>query len=158
MITSRMGNRHGRSVGGSLLVEAVSALAMLSPVFLVMIFVVIEASQAYVIGTAMTQGAGLAARALADYYQTNPEVVYSSSEQQAVFTNIRIAGMISSNAQFSIPPGGWNLTATPPHVTVVCSYLPGQGSPTLGSYPSIDPLALGTRFVVSSSATYSLYQ
>ena len=150
--------RYGRRNKGSLLVEAVSALAMMSPIFLIMIFVVIEASQAYVIATAMTEGAGLASRALADYYQTNPEVVYTSSEQQAIFANIRIPGKISSNAQFSIPTGGWNLTSSPPTVTVVCSYLPGQGSPALGPYPSIDPLGLGSRFVVSSSATYSLYQ
>lgn len=147
-----------RSPGGMTLSEAACALGLLTPVLLFVSLVVIEASRAYVIGTAMVNGAALAARSMAEYYRTNPEVAVTTSKQQAIFTNIRIPNMISSNSQFSIPAGGWNLTATPPRVTVVVTYLPGQGSPALPSFPSIDPLKLGSNFVISESATYALQQ
>lgn len=139
-----------------MLAETISALSIIAPIMLMMIYAVVEASQAYLIASAMNNGAALAARALADYYQTNPEVVYTNSEQQAIFSNIRINGKIADNSQFTIPAGGWNLSSNPPTVTVVCSYLPGKGSPSLPPYPALDPLKLGS-FIVSSSATYSLY-
>lgn len=134
------------------------SLATLTPVLLAATLVVIEASKVYSIGTSMMNGANLAAASLANYYHTNPAVVTDTYAQQQVFNNIRISQMIASNRQFSIPPGGWNLTANPPRVTVVCTYLPGQGTPALPAFPTVDPLKLGSKFTISESATYALKQ
>lgn len=147
-----------RAKRGAILVEAVSALGLMTPLFVLVIFVVMQASQAYVINASMAEAAAVAARALADYYQTNPEVVTNVAEQQAIFSTITIPGMVTGNSQFSIASGGWNLTSTPPKVTVTVSYLPGQGSPALAPYPVFDPLKLGSKFVISASSTYSLYE
>lgn len=141
---------------GAMLAEAACSFALIFPLLILVIFVTIEASYAYTIGSNMNQAASLAARALAVYYQTNPEVVTNTSQQQAIFSNIRIPNMVSGNNQFSIPSGGWNLTSSPPTVTVIVQYLPGQGSPPLAPFPNPDPLNLGSAFVISVPATYRL--
>ncbi|MBS1996795.1 MAG: hypothetical protein JSS86_10810 [Cyanobacteria bacterium SZAS LIN-2] len=150
--------QRNRSTRGTTLSEAVMSLATLTPVLLAVTLVVIEASKVYSIEASMKNGANLAAASLANYYHTNPGVVTDPDAQQQVFNNIRISQMIASNSQFSIPAGGWNLTANPPRVTVLCTYLPGQGSPALPAFPTIDPLKLGSRFTISESATYALKQ
>ena len=145
-----------RSRRGDLIAEAVIVLAILFPTVVLTIYMSLEASQAYVIARAMHEAADLAARELASEYHSSPGIVSSDPAQQAVFTNIRTPNMVSTNSQFSIPTNGWNTSGTPPTVTVTVKYLSGQGTPALPSFPSPDPLKLGSLFVVQSSAIYRL--
>ncbi|PWT99465.1 MAG: hypothetical protein C5B53_05340 [Candidatus Melainabacteria bacterium] len=141
---------------GAALVDAAVGFAAIFPFLLVVCLVMVEASYAYIINRNMQQGACLAARGLAFYYQSNPEVVTTPAEQQAIFSSVRIPGYVADNSQFSIPQGGWNTAGTPPTVTVVCTYIPGKGTPPLASFPNPDPLGLGSAYRVSCPATYRL--
>lgn len=141
---------------GAVMAEAVSALAVMFPLLVLIIFVTLEASYAYVIGRNMNNAAFLASRALGLKYQTYPGIVTDTAEQQAIFSTIRIPNMVSGNAQFTIM--NWNTAASPPTVTVQVTYLPGQGTPALPSFPNPDPLNLGAAFRIGSSATYRMVQ
>ena len=157
--------KNGRSYwrerfSGSVLAEVTAGMLLLFPTIILAIYVVVELSQAMAISQAMNEGAYLAARALAVYYKSDPEVVTTSSEQQTIFSSIRITNMINSNNQFTIPSGssGWNTSGSPPTVTVVVKYLSGQGSPALPTFPYPDPLHLGSTFTISGTATAALVQ
>ena len=143
---------------GAALVDAAVGFCFVFPFLLIVCVVMIEASYAYIIARNMQEGACLASRALAHYYLTNPEVPTTPAEQQAIFSGIRIPGYVADNSQFSIPSGsaGWNTGGTPQTVTVVCTYLPGKGTPPLGPFPNPDPLGLGNAYRVSCAATYRL--
>lgn len=147
-----------RPVSGGVLIEATVAFFIFFPLILLVLLVSVEASQAYLINQAMTNGAYMAATGLSDYYQIDPDIATNTVLQQAVFSQIRLPNMINSNSQFSIPSGtsGWNTTSNPPTVTVVVTYLSGQGSPPLPSFPNPDPLNLGSIFKISASSTCSL--
>jgi Flp pilus assembly protein TadG len=133
-------------------------LAAFVPILFVIILVIIESSFAYNISRNMNIAAALAARGLAAQYELDSGLPSNTTEQQAVFSGIRITNMVNSNNQFTIPNGsaGWNTGATPPTVTVKVKYLSGQGSPALPSFPNPDPLGLGSAFVIQSTATYRL--
>jgi hypothetical protein len=141
---------------GAVLVDATAGFVIVFPLLVAVLLIMVEASYAYVINRNMQEGAALAARGLAIFYQTNPEVVTTTSEQQAIFSAIRIPNYLADNSQFSIPAGGWNTAGTPPTVTVVCTYLPGKGSPALAPFPNPDPLGLGALYRVSCKSTYRL--
>lgn len=152
--------RASRRSKGAILVEASSAMVVMFPLLVLVIFVTLEASYAYVIGRNMNNAAFLAARALGNRYQQNPNIVTDTAAQQAIFSSIRIPNMVSGNGQFQIPPGnaGWNTASSPPTVTVVVTYTPGMGTPALPAFPNPDPLKLGAAFRISSSASYRLIQ
>lgn len=153
----RSKDRTKRFAGGGTLVESVAAIALILPLVVLVIFVTIEASQAYVICRSLNQGAYLAARELANCYKSDPSIQWDRAKQESmVYSNIRIPNMISSNSQFTCTSSDWKLTSSPPTVRVVVRYLGGQGSPALPSFPNPDPLKLGSSFVISSSATYGL--
>lgn len=147
-----------RDERGGMLAEAAAAVAILFPLLLVVLFVALEASFAFNIGRSMTEGSSLAARTLATRYRTNPEIVTDQSQQQSIFQKIRIPTMISSNRQFTIPANGWKLSGTASTVTVVVTYLPGEGSPALAAFPHFDPLNLTQAFRISSTSTFRLQQ
>lgn len=149
-------NRRRNSSG--MLAEAVSSLALLLPVMLIIVFVAIQGSNAYVIARHMNQGAMIAARSLAEEYLVNNDIVTDTAAQQAIFSEIRLKDMISSNSQFSIPSGGWQTATDPKTVTVVCTYIPGAGSPPNPPFPNPDILGLGANFKVSMEATYRILE
>ena len=68
-----------------MLAEAVSSLALLLPVMLVIVFVAIQGSNAYVIARHMNQGAMIAARSLAEEYLVNNDIETDTTTQQAIF-------------------------------------------------------------------------
>lgn len=151
------GNHARRAARGSSLVEAVASLALMLPSMVLVVFVTMEASQAYVICRSLNQGAYLAARELANYYKNDPSIQWDRSKQESiVYSHIRIPNAISGNAQFICAASDWSMTSSPPMVRVVVQYRGGQGSPALPPFPNPDPLRLGSRFVISSSATYGL--
>lgn len=136
--------------------EAVTALALFVPVFVVVVYVTIQATNAYVIAENMTQGAQTAARALSEEYRMHPNIVTDTNAQQAIFYNIRIPKMISSNSQFSIPNNGWQTAVEPKTVTVIVTYIPGAGSPPLPPYPNPNLLNMSSAFRIAIPATYKL--
>lgn len=148
----KLRNSHG------MLAEAVSALALLLPLIVLIIFVAIQGSNAYVIARHMNQGAQIAARSLAEEYLVNKDIENDTSAQQAIFSEIRLKDMISANSQFSIPANGWQTQNDPKTVTVVCTYIPGVGNPPNPSFPNPDILGLGSNFTISMSATYRLIE
>lgn len=149
-----MKTRHIRN-NGFMLVEASISLALLFALTVLVILVAIEASKAYFIGRNMTEGAEIAARALATAYHNDPSCNVDGT-QNAIFTSIRIPNMINNNAQFTITQ--WNTTPNPPTnpkiVTVQVDYVAGGGSPPLPQYPSPNPLNI--KLLVSGQATYAL--
>lgn len=151
-VISRGANfRNARGFGLS---EAAATMALMLPVLIFVLMVIMEVSQACIISAQMTAGASMAAQALAVYYHNDPEVATTASEQQAIFTNIRIPSYINSNSQFQIT--NWNLSGSVNTVTVTCTYLSGEGSPPLPNFPSFNPLKLGSLFTITSTATYRL--
>lgn len=145
-----------RKQSGMLLAEAVSIMALFLPLIVLVVFVSIQASQAYVIARNMNQGALLAARGLAEEYRKDPDIVTNKSKQDAIFYQVRIDEMISSNEQFSIPKDGWQTASNPKTVTVVVTYLPGAGNPPNPAFPNPDILGLGNAFRIAMPATYRL--
>lgn len=149
--------RKSRNASG-MLAEAVSSLALLLPLIVVIVFVAIQGSNAYVIARHMNQGAQIAARSLAEEYRTNKDLDTDTNAQNAIFSQIRLKDMIASNTQFTIPSGGWQTNTDPKTVTVICTYIPGAGNPALPPFPNPNILGLGASFKISMSATYRLVE
>lgn len=151
----------GRLSRAAVLLEAVLSSCILLPVIILIIWAWLEIAYAYVIGMNMTEAANLAARALASEYYRDPSVAVSLSKQNAILDRIRIACMVSSNSQFTIPDGAWQVRKpflqSPRSVTVVCTYIPGEGTPPLPAFPNPDPLNLRQNISISSSATAFIY-
>lgn len=144
-----------RNQAGSL-VEAICGFALLFPLLVLIVFVTIEASQAYVIGRYMNEGATMAARALAEEYHYNHNLPSDAATQQAIFSNIRIQNMISSNQQFQVSAQDWQTTNDPKYVTVHVTYIPGVGNPPNPPFPNPNILNLGSAFAITVSSTYRL--
>jgi uncharacterized membrane protein YgcG len=82
--------------------------------------------------------------------------VGNQAAQQAIFYNIRIREMLSSNTQFSIPASGWQTATDPKTVTVVVTYIPGIGQPANPPFPNPNVLNMGSAFKIAIPATYKL--
>lgn len=141
---------------GAVLAEAVSSLALLFPVIVLSLFVMIESTYAYTIARNMKNAAFLAARQLAKEYKSYNGITSDTAAQDAIYSQIRIPLMVTGNAQFSVPSGGWQTGANPPSVTVEVRYLSGQGSPALPQFPHPGILNLGNNYVVAARASYCL--
>jgi archaellum component FlaG (FlaF/FlaG flagellin family) len=149
--------KHRRNQSG-MLTEAISSLMMFIPLLVVVILVTIQATQAYLIAKNMSRAAQIAARSLAEEYKSNSQIVSDSSAQQAIFNDIRIPQMVSSNQQFYIPPTGWQTTVEPKTVTVVVTYISGVGSPANPAYPNPNILNLSSAFRISADSTFRIAQ
>jgi hypothetical protein len=137
---------------GQILVESVVALTIFAPLIIFIIWGIIEITYVYVIGTHMTEAAQLAAQALGSQYQRDQSIEHSPSRQNAILSNVRISGMVHTNAQFCIDK--WQTSKQPRSVTVICSYLPGEGDPPLPAFPNPDFFNIGKDFHIASKATY----
>lgn len=150
-----------RRSSGAVLVEAVVSTCILLPIIILTIWAWLEISYAYIIGMNMTEAANLASRALAAEYFRDPSVARDLAKQNRVLSRIRIDNMVSSNAQFTIPEGGWQIKkaifSAPESVTVICTYMPEEGDPPLPKFPNPDPLNLRSQVNISSSATAFIY-
>ncbi|HEY9785063.1 MAG TPA: hypothetical protein V6D17_06650 [Candidatus Obscuribacterales bacterium] len=144
--------RHRRN--GAAIAELAAAFALLIPLVALTAWAVVEASQAYMIHGALHQCALTAARKLAIAYGYDRAAAMSNPN--ATFSTVRFGGIVNDNSQFTIPDGtaGWNTTAEPPTVTVVCQFHPGQHG--LQELPNPDPLHLGNTFVLQAQATCRL--
>lgn len=137
-----------------ILAESVVALSIFTPLIIFIIWGIIELSYVYIIGTHMTEAAQLAAQALGSEYQKDSSIERSPSRQNRILANIRIPGMVHTNAQFTIDGNSWQTKKQPRTVTVTCSYLPGEGDPPLPTFPNPDLFNVGKNFCITSKATY----
>lgn len=147
-------SRKGRKKSGASAAELAGAMVIIMPIVAIAAWVAVEATEAYMINSALHQAALIAARRVAIAYGTNPTGTKANPGQY--FNNLQIGNMVRSPAQFSIPSGtaGWNESANPPTVTVVCTYTSGQnGCPV---FPSPDPLKLGNSFQLQARGTFRL--
>jgi len=152
---------------GVTLVEATAVMALLFPILMTVLFVLMEASQALVISENLDQGAKQAARNLAVAYATNPGITNPGNVFGGVpmyqyfgYDKVRISGVITDSSQFTSTGAGmsapvWNLTSSPPTVTVTVRYL-ANGTTNLQKFPMFDPLKLGANYKLQSTATYRL--
>jgi Flp pilus assembly protein TadG len=138
---------------GISIVEAAASLSLLLPLMIVIVFVILEVSGAYLIKTSLSQGARRAARDLAVAYGQNPAVAGSRSLQNAmVLDNVRIPNMINDSRQFNDPV--FDTNTTPHTVQVTVKYASNQYG--LPPFPHPDPLNLGSQFAISAESTYRL--
>ncbi len=143
----------GRKRAGQSLAEGAAVMALMLPLFIVIIFVGGEVVQAYLIKNVLTQAASKAARDMSIDYWQDKSIARNRLQQNAlVFDHIRITGVIADSRQFS--DASFDTTAVPPTVTVTVNY--DGGSYGLMPFPQPDPLGLGTFFKLSSSTVHSL--
>lgn len=148
-----MNQKYKREGKGQGLVESAAAMAVLIPLFMLILYVSSEISQAYMIKTAMTAAAHRAARNLAIAYWQNSSIANSRAAQESlVLDRIRIGSMIVDSQQFSDVT--YELNATPPSVSVTVTYTGGQYG--LAPFPNPDPLRLAQHFQISSTETHAL--
>lgn len=148
-----MNQKYMRERKGQGLVESAAAMAVLIPLFMLILYVSSEISQAYMIKTAMTAAAHRAARNLAIAYWQNSSIANSRAAQESlVLDQIRIGSMIVDSQQFSDVT--YELNATPPSVSVTVTYTGGQYG--LAPFPNPDPLHLAQHFQISSTETHAL--
>lgn len=138
-----------RKQRASSIAEAAAAMGIMLPLIFIVIFTVIEITQAYLIRECLAQGARSAARQMAIAYGQDNQIKESRSLQnKLVFDNIRITNIINSSQQFENPK--WNVTGYPPTVTV--SYTSGKNG--LPTFPSTDPLNLASKLTLSAKSVY----
>jgi Flp pilus assembly protein TadG len=137
---------------GGTIAETAASLVLLLPLLIMILFVGLEASRAYMIKESLAQASRQAARDLAVIYGRDGTIANNSTmEAIQVYDNIRINGAITSSRQFS---SQWNTSAAPPTVTVTVQYTSGQNG--LPTFPNPDPLKLGGNFQLNASSTYRL--
>lgn len=145
--------RRCRKRAGQSLAEGAAVMALMLPLFIVIIFVGGEIVQAYLIKNVLTQAASKAARDMSIDYWQDKSIANSRLLQDAqVFDRIRITGVIADSRQFS--DAAFDTAAVPPTVTVTVSY--DGGLYGLAPFPQPDPLGLGAYFKLSASTVHAL--
>lgn len=135
------------------LVETAAAMSVLIPLFMLILYVSSEISQAYMIKTAMTGAAHRAARNLSIAYWQNSSIATDRAAQESLVLNqIRVSTMLVDSHQFTDVV--YDLSSTPPSVSVTATYTGGQYG--LAPFPNPDPLRLGSHFQISSTETHAL--
>ena len=142
-----------RDSRGAGIAETAAAMSLMIPIIFAVLFVVVEASQAYMIKETLAQSARQAARDLSVQYGKSSAIQYDRSMQDVmVFDNIRVQNVINASEQFDDPV--WNTTANPPTVSVHLTYTSNQYG--LPPFPNPDPLHLGSNFILDATSTYRL--
>lgn len=142
-----------RRENGNGIAEAGVAMALLIPLFLVLIHLTVEVAKAYLIKSALTAGANRAVRQMSINYWLDRNIASNRSIQNAmVYDKVRISTMIVDSQQFS--DASFDLSSNPPVVSVTVTYTGGKYG--LAPYPDPDPLALGANYVISATVTHAL--
>jgi len=84
------------------------------------------------------------------YGQDNQIKDSRTLQNKLVFDSIRINNIINSSQQFENPK--WNVTGSPPTVTVTVLYTSGKNG--LPVFPSTDPLNLASKLTLSAKSVY----
>jgi Flp pilus assembly protein TadG len=142
-----------RQQTGSSIAEAAAAMGLLIPLIFAVLYLVAEVSQAYLIKETLAQAAREATRQMAIVYGQGEQIKDDRKLQnKLVFDRIRFSNVIHSSAQFKDPK--WDLSGSPPTVSVTVSYTSGQyGLPV---FPAPDPLNIGTKFCLEACSVYRL--
>jgi len=172
MIFRRRKNRKS----GASLAEAAALMALFFPLIMAILYVVMEASQVYVISEALNQSARQAARNVATMYHTYPGIANNNAQALALCCKpitkpVGTAGAyVTDVSQFGGANGaGSNITftnmgnmdlkgtTTPPTVTVTCTYI-SNGTTGLPQFPQWDVLKLSkvAGFKMMGTAVYQV--
>ena len=147
--------RMQRNQRGYVLAESAAALTILLPIVFVAAFVAIEVCQVFLILGGLNQSAYWAARQIAINYGNNPTAAQQATGSlgyNGVYSNVTFANIVNSSQQFQAP--AFNIATSPGSVTVTCQFQSGQHN--LPTFPYPDPLHLGSKFLLSSTATVDL--
>ncbi|MBI4533158.1 MAG: hypothetical protein HY711_04350 [Candidatus Melainabacteria bacterium] len=148
--TRALGGSGDQDSSGAALVEAAGALALLFPLLVLLTYVVIEVSYAYVISASLSAAAHQAARNLVIAYWKNSDIAGSRALQDTeVFDHIRIQNILNDSRQFQ--EATFQTASNPPSVLVTVRYLGGQYG--LPPFPNPDPLRLGSFQITASAAS-----
>jgi len=151
-------------------------MALLFPIIMAILYVVMEASQAYVITEALDEAARQAARNIGATYQKYPGIATNNAQCltlccQPILKPVGTAGAyVTATEQFGGSGGaGSNITftklttlgtqgnTTPPTVTVTCTYI-SDGTTGLPKFPQWDVLRLSSvaGFKMMGTAVYQI--
>lgn len=144
---------HARRQRGVSLIEFAAALLIGLPLLITIMYVAVEASILFAIRTNIDIAARQASRNMAIQFGQNANTRTDRDLQQAVYTRVRIPGFVVANSQFSDPTFAM---ASPATVTVTCTYPANGGGLGIPPFPNPDPLNLGGRFDLRSTATFPL--
>jgi Flp pilus assembly protein TadG len=161
-MTARLRHKQGSSI-----VEGAVALTILIPLLIMIVYVILEASHAYLIYSSLQQGAQEGARLLATYPVGQPpsytSYPLSQSQINDTLKQVQIPNVINDPAQFiwapsaSVPAGSpvfIGPASAPTSVVVTVKYTPGQYN--LPPFPDADVLKLGSTFTLQASACYQV--
>jgi hypothetical protein len=141
-----------RSQRGTSIAELAAALVVVLPLFVLILYVTLEACHAYLIKNGLNEATREAARDLAKAYDQNVLITDNRSLQDSeVLSKILIPGVLNSTAQFTVQ---FNDTATPPNVSVTAVYEGGKYG--LPPYPTINPLHLNNPYKIACQSVYRL--
>jgi Flp pilus assembly protein TadG len=142
-------HRNNRGQG---LLECVAATVFVMPILITIVFVLTEISQFFLIQAQLNNAAREAARNLAiDYVSVVGIDTNQALQASYVYNNIQLGNIVKSPNQFNAV---FDEVDIPNTVTVTCTYTSGQNG--LAKFPSIDPLHLGNKILLSSTAVYRL--
>jgi hypothetical protein len=142
-----------RRVFGAGLVEAAASVALLLPLFLVLLNVTAVVVHVYMIKGALTQASSRAAREMTIHYWKNNQIAKDRALQDSlVYDKLRIANVINDSAQFS--NAQFDLAANPPVVSVTVTFAAGKYG--LPSFPQPHLLNLNANFAITSTHTHAL--
>jgi flagellar basal body-associated protein FliL len=141
-----------RRNNGATIVESAASLSLLLPLTILIIFVALEVGYSYLIKTSLSHAARQAARELAVAYGGDPAIAQNKAAQEAVLNHVRIPYMVHDNHQFE--EVRFDSSQSPHTVTVHVRYVSGKYG--LPRFPNPDPLQMGDKMQIASTATYRL--
>lgn len=144
--------RRNRSQLAQMMPEFTASLIMIVPLIVISIYVMIEASEAYVIHCTLKQAASTAARKLAMSYGMDPK--HTVARWCEIVSSIDYPGVVNSYKQFELGGQGFNETANPPTVTVKVHFVSDQYG--CRHFPEPDILGLGKGFEIVAESTCRL--
>jgi len=144
--------RRNRSDDAQMMPEFTASLMMIVPLIVIAVYVMIEASEAYVIHCTLKQAASTAARKLAMAYGLDPK--HTVAHWSEIVSSINYPAVVSSYKQFELAGQGFNETTNPPTVTVKVHFV----SDLYGCkhFPEPDLLGLGKGFEIVAESTCRL--
>lgn len=138
---------------GASIPEFAVVLSLFLPLMLTIVYVVLQASNLYMIKANLDVASRKASRELAILYNTNQAQASAPAASNTVYTNTRIPNFVVANGQFDDPQF---VTNPKPGTVTVRIHYPTQGGFGLPPFPNPDILKLGSAFDLSSQATFSL--
>ncbi len=163
---------------GAALAEAAASISMFLPILLMVIFVALECTEAYIIHNGLTLGAYQAARTISSIISHNPNSSINQTQLNAAYNIVNVPGVINSNyIQGSTPSTSsnpnfpssdnpnpamftQNTYPTPSTVTVTAVFVPGPKVIPF-PWPSINASGIGfsvpSGLTLKSSVTYPIF-